>query len=137
MLASPRAQLSNVALAGGELSIDGPDASGCLPQLGTLCVPAGRQVILDKPICSSPFLRSDVSGGSFGRHGVASLDDRPGVNLIMASAMPPLGIDIQNLALAFKDGGMACITDTNQDATAFQAADARSQHFLRWAKHVA
>ena len=47
-----------------------------------------------------------------------------------------LGIDIQNLALAFKEGGLACITDINQDATAFQAADARSQHFLRWGKHV-
>jgi hypothetical protein len=65
------------------------------------------------------------------------LDGRAGVNLIMASAMPPLGIDIQNIAMAFKEGGMACITDINQDATAFQAADARSQHFLRWGKHVA
>ena len=55
----------------------------------------------------------------------------------MASAMPPLGIDIQNLAMAFKEGGVACITDINQDAMAFQAADARSQHFLRWGKHVA
>lgn len=65
------------------------------------------------------------------------LDGRAGVNLIMASAMPPLGIDIQNLAMAFKEGGMACRTDINQDATAFQAADARSQHFLRCGKHVA
>jgi hypothetical protein len=54
----------------------------------------------------------------------------------MASAMPPLGIDIQNLAMAFKEGGMACIADFNRDATAFQAADARSQHFLRWGKLV-
>ena len=29
------------------------------------------------------------------------LDGRAGANLIMASAMPPLGIDIQNLAMAF------------------------------------
>jgi hypothetical protein len=64
------------------------------------------------------------------------LGGKAGVNLIMASSMPPLGIDIQNLAMAFKEGGMACITDINLNTTAFQAADARSQHFLRWGKHV-
>ena len=64
------------------------------------------------------------------------LDDKVGVNLIMNSAMPPLGIDSQNLTLAFKEGGLACITDINRDATAFQAADWRSRHFLRWGKHV-
>lgn len=64
------------------------------------------------------------------------LDGRAGVNLMMASSMPPLVIDIQNLAMAFKEGGLASITDINQDATALQAANARSQHFLRWGKHV-
>jgi hypothetical protein len=64
------------------------------------------------------------------------LDGKAGANLIMNSPMSPLGLDIQNLALAFKEGGLACITDINQDAAAFQAADARSQHFLRWGKHV-
>jgi hypothetical protein len=62
---------------------------------------------------------------------------KAGVNLIMDSKLPPLGLDIQNLAMAFKEGGIACIKDINQDQTGFQAADARAQHFLRWGKVVA
>ena len=61
---------------------------------------------------------------------------KAGMNLIMNTPSPPLGLDIQNLAMSFKEGGIACINDLNQDATAFQAADARAQHFLRWGKHV-
>ncbi len=61
---------------------------------------------------------------------------KAGVNLIMDSKLPPLGLDVQNLALAFKEGGIACITDINQDPAAFQVADARAQHFLRWGKVV-
>jgi hypothetical protein len=57
---------------------------------------------------------------------------KAGMNFIMDSKLPPLGLDIQNLALAFKEGGIACITDIHQDAAAFQIADARAQHFLRW-----
>jgi transposase len=63
--------------------------------------------------------------------------DKAGLNLIMNTRLPPLGLDIQSLAVAFKEGGIACIADINQDVAAFQAADARAQHFLRWGKHVA
>jgi hypothetical protein len=59
---------------------------------------------------------------------------KAGVNLFMDSELPPLGLDVQNLAMAFKKGGIACITDINQDPTAFQVANARAQHFFRWAK---
>lgn len=59
-----------------------------------------------------------------------------GVNLITSSKLPLLGLDVQDLALAFKEGGIACIKDINQDQAAFQAADARAQHFLRWGKLV-
>lgn len=65
------------------------------------------------------------------------LDGKVGVNLITITAMPALVIDIKNLALAFKEGGVACITEINQDAIAFQAASDRSQHFLRWGRYVA
>jgi hypothetical protein len=61
---------------------------------------------------------------------------KAGVNLITSTKLPLLGLDVQNLALAFKEGGIACIKDINQDRTAFQAADARAQHFLRWGKLV-
>jgi hypothetical protein len=61
---------------------------------------------------------------------------KAGVNLITSTKLPLLGLDVQSLALAFKEGGIACIKDINQDPTAFQAADARAQHFLRWGKVV-
>jgi hypothetical protein len=62
---------------------------------------------------------------------------KAGMNLIMNTQLKPLGLDIQNLATAFKEGGLAFLADLNKDPTAFQAADARAQHFLRWGKMVA
>jgi hypothetical protein len=56
-------------------------------------------------------------------------DGKAGMNLIMNTPQPPLGLDIQNLAMAFKEGGIACVADINQDATAFQVADARRSIF--------
>lgn len=61
---------------------------------------------------------------------------KAGVNLIMDSKLSPLGLDVQNLAMAFKEGGIDCIKNINQDPTAFQVADARAQHFFRWATVV-
>ena len=62
--------------------------------------------------------------------------DKGGVNLITSSKLPLLGLDVLNLAMAFKEGGIAFITDINQDQARFQAADERAQHFLRWGKVV-
>jgi len=42
------------------------------------------------------------------------------VNLITSTKLPLLGLDVQSLALAFKEGGIACIKDINQDPTAFK-----------------
>ena len=63
-------------------------------------------------------------------------DGKAGVNLITSTKLPLLGLDVQNLAVAFKEGGIACITDINQDPISFHAADERAQHFLRWGKVV-
>jgi hypothetical protein len=52
-------------------------------------------------------------------------DGKAGMNLILNTPLPPLGLDVQNLLMAFKEGGIACITNLNQDATTFQAADSR------------
>jgi hypothetical protein len=49
----------------------------------------------------------------------------------MNAAVRPVFLDIEKLGMAFKEGGIACITDINADAAAFQSADARAQHFLR------
>ena len=62
---------------------------------------------------------------------------RAGMNLIMNAKLKPLGLDIQNLAMAFKEGGLAFLADLKQDQTALQNAEARAQHFLRWGKVVA
>jgi len=48
----------------------------------------------------------------------------------------PLHIDIERLAIAFKEGGIAFIKVLNSDPAKFQLADSRSRHFLRWAKLV-
>jgi hypothetical protein len=61
---------------------------------------------------------------------------KAGSNLITSSKLPILGLDIQNLATAFKEGGMAFIKDLNNNPSDFALADNRSQHFLRWGKVV-
>jgi hypothetical protein len=60
-----------------------------------------------------------------------------GVNLIMNTKLKPLGLDIENLAMAFKEGGIAFLADLKQDPTGTQNAEARAQHFLRWGRVVA
>jgi hypothetical protein len=39
------------------------------------------------------------------------------MNLIMDAKLWPLGLDIQNLAIAFKEGGLAFLADLKQDQT--------------------
>lgn len=60
-----------------------------------------------------------------------------GMNLIMNAKLKPLGLDVENLATAFKEGGLAFLADLKQDPTGVQNADARAQHFLRWGRVVA
>lgn len=62
--------------------------------------------------------------------------DKTGVDMFAATHERPLHIDIQRLAMAFKDGGIEFIKELNSDPAKFQLADSRSQHFLRWAKLV-
>lgn len=42
---------------------------------------------------------------------------KAGMNLIMDAKLRPLGLDIQNLAIAFKEGGLAFLADLKQDQT--------------------
>lgn len=55
-----------------------------------------------------------------------------GVNLVANTPIPSLGLDIENLALAFREGGIAFIEDLNGHPEARSIADGRAQHFLRW-----
>lgn len=62
--------------------------------------------------------------------------DKTGVDMLLSTQHMPLQIDLEKLAMAFKEGGIAFIEDLNSDPVRFQLADSRSQHFLRWAKRV-
>ena len=62
---------------------------------------------------------------------------KAGMNLIMDAKLKPLGLDIQHLGMALKEGGLAFLADLRKDQTALEAADTRAQHFLRWGKVVA
>ena len=58
--------------------------------------------------------------------------DKTGVNMILNAQQIPVRLDIANLGFAFKEGGIAFLTDLKSDPPALKAADARAQHFLRW-----
>jgi len=62
---------------------------------------------------------------------------KAGVNFLLNTSLPPLGLDIERLSLAFREGGIAFIQDLNSDQHARAVADSRAQHFLRWAAPVA
>jgi len=57
---------------------------------------------------------------------------KDGVNLIANTPLPLLGLDIEKLALAFREGGIAFLQALGGDVEARRIADGRSQHFLRW-----
>lgn len=61
---------------------------------------------------------------------------KTGFNMILNTQQMPVCIDIEKLALAFKDGGIAFLTDLKNDPNCLRAADDRAQHFLRWGKMV-
>lgn len=54
------------------------------------------------------------------------------VNMILNAQQMPVRIDIANLGFAFKEGGIAFLTDLKNDRLGLRAADDRAQHFLRW-----
>jgi hypothetical protein len=58
--------------------------------------------------------------------------DKTGVNMILNAQQMPIRIDIANLGFAFKDGGIAFLTDLKNDPSSHKLASDRAQHFLRW-----
>ena len=58
--------------------------------------------------------------------------DKTGVNMFLNAKQAPVRIDIGNLGLAFKEGGIAFLTDLKNDPPSQKLADDRAQHFLRW-----
>ncbi len=60
--------------------------------------------------------------------------DRVGVNMIMNTQLPPLGLDVMKLGTAFKEGALAFLGDLQNDPASSALAHDRAQHFLRWGK---
>lgn len=58
--------------------------------------------------------------------------DQTGVNMFLNAKQAPVRIDIGNLGLAFKEGGIAFLTELKNDPPSQKLAHDRAQHFLRW-----
>jgi hypothetical protein len=85
------------------------------------------------------FLHTSTPASLLSREGNARefwyrFNHKDGVKLIGSVPRPGLGIDIFQLALALKEGGLAFIADLNGDPARLQVAHDRAQHFLRWGK---
>jgi hypothetical protein len=59
---------------------------------------------------------------------------KTGVNMFLNANQRPLRLDIESLALAFKEGGIAFLADLKNDPDGLKEAGDRAQHFLRWGK---
>jgi hypothetical protein len=55
---------------------------------------------------------------------------KAGVKLIGSTPLPILGLDILNLAAAYKEAGLAFIADLYSNPILFQLAHDRAQHFF-------
>jgi hypothetical protein len=58
--------------------------------------------------------------------------DKTGFNMMMVARQEPICVDVEDLAVAFKEGGIACITELNSNPPSSQLAYGRAQQFLRW-----
>jgi hypothetical protein len=60
--------------------------------------------------------------------------DMGGANMLMNTPLQPLGIDVIELGMAFKEGSLSFWNDLNDDPPLSTLAHARAQHILRWSK---
>lgn len=61
---------------------------------------------------------------------------KTGINMILNAQQMPVRIDIEKLAMAFKEGANEFRKDLNNDPPSLKIAEDRAQHFLRWVKVV-
>lgn len=83
---------------------------------------------------STPLSKLERNGNA--RQVFYQFKDKTGVNMILNAQQMPIRIDIEKLAMAFREGGIAFLTDLKNDPNSLKAADDRAQHFLRWGKVV-
>jgi len=57
---------------------------------------------------------------------------KDGVDLLSSAPLQFLGLDVEALALAFREGGKAFLEDLKANEEARHLADSRAQHLLRW-----
>jgi hypothetical protein len=61
---------------------------------------------------------------------------KAGINMFLNTQQKPVRLDIEKLAMAFKEGGIAFLLDLKNDANGLSTAGDRAQHFLRWGTAV-
>jgi hypothetical protein len=83
---------------------------------------------------STPLSKLERDGNA--RQVFYQFKDKTGVNMILNAQQIPVRIDIEKLAMAFKEGGIAFLLDLKNGPNSLKAADDRAQHFLRWGKVV-
>jgi hypothetical protein len=82
-------------------------------------------------------LHTSTPASNLGRKGDAreiwyQFKGKTGINLLSVLPLHPLRIDVEVLASALRDGGLAFFADIQKDPARLQLADSRAQHFLRW-----
>ncbi|MFZ0480499.1 MAG: hypothetical protein WAL71_15265 [Terriglobales bacterium] len=79
---------------------------------------------------STPLSRLERDGRA--RQVFYQFKEKTGVNMFLNAKQAPLRIDIGNLGLAFKEGGIAFLTDLKNNPPSQMLAEDRAKHFLRW-----
>jgi hypothetical protein len=79
---------------------------------------------------STPLSRLERDGKA--RQVFYQFKEKTGVNMLLNAKQAPLRIDIGNLGLAFKESGIAFLTDLKNDPPSQRLAEGRAQYFLRW-----
>lgn len=84
-------------------------------------------------------LHTSTPASTLGREGKArelwyQFRGRAGVNLMANVQLEPLGLDVEHLAVTFKEGGLAFMNDLKQDKARFQIAEQRAGSLLRWGR---
>ena len=106
-----------------------------LPRLRTV---DGKQLTaLDLYAARCGVLHTSNPVSKHGREGEAhevwyQFRGQAGLNLMANAPLPPMMLDIEQFAVAFREGGVAFIAELNQDQTLFKTAEERAGKFFRW-----
>jgi hypothetical protein len=86
-------------------------------------------------------LHTSTSVSKLGREGKVheiwyQFKGKAGVNLMTNTKLPALGLDLIELGVAFKEGGVIFITELKEDPNRFHIAEQRAGSFFRWGRMI-